>query len=166
MLPAGVVIGAIAALFEEAYDGPKVGSFTWFTDSETNSSVFATLQGLSAEEASTSLDGSGMPGSTIASHVEHLRWSLALSNALLRGKQPGTDWEESWQVCVVDAEGWSRLQETIREEYRMLLQDMQQRTDLPAEMVLPGVSIVAHGAYHLGAIRQMARQLQRNECRR
>jgi hypothetical protein len=166
MLPAGIVISAIAALFEEAYEGPKVGSFTWFTDSETNSSVFATLQALSAEEASTSLDGSGMPGSTIASHVEHLRWSLALSNALVRGEQPDASWEESWKVCGVDAEGWSRLQEALREEYRTLLQDMQQRTDLSEEYVTPGISIVAHGAYHLGAIRQMARQLQRNEFRR
>ena len=161
MLPAEVVIGAIAALFEEAYAGSKDASSTWFTDNQPDAGVLGTLASLSAAEASVSLDGSGMAGSTIAAHVEHLRWSLALTNALIRGEQPTASWEESWRVITVDAEGWSRLRDALSAEYRTLLQDMRQRSDLPAELVTPGISIVAHGAYHLGAIRQMVRQLKR-----
>ncbi|HZO90115.1 MAG TPA: hypothetical protein VFB38_17435 [Chthonomonadaceae bacterium] len=160
MLSPATFIHAVAALFTEAYEGPQDGSSYWFTDNQAGA-LLPTLSSLSAEEASTSLDGSGMPGSTIAAHAEHLRWSLALSNALARGEHPNVDWEESWSVRTVDTEEWNRLRDALREEYQRLLEAIQTRTDLPAELVTPGIAIVAHGAYHLGAIRQMVGLLRR-----
>lgn len=161
MLSADVVIGSIAALFTEAYEGPQDGSFPWFTDVETGAGVLGTLGSISATEASTSPGGSGASGSTVAAHAEHLRWSLALSNALVRGEQPEADWEESWAVRTVDEQEWGHLRDVLRAEYETLLRDMRTRSDLPAEMVTPGIAIVAHAGYHLGAIKQILRSLKR-----
>jgi hypothetical protein len=160
MISPSVVVRAVAALFTEAYEGPQPGGPNWFSDNQVDA-LLPTLSLISAEEASTSLDGSGGPGSTIAAHAEHLRWSLALSNALARGEQPDVDWEESWSVRTVDAEAWDRLRAALGEEYQRLLQAIQTRSDLPAELVTPGMAIVAHGAYHIGAIRQMVRLIKR-----
>ncbi len=162
MLPSPAVISAVADLFREAYEGPQDPSSTWFTDNQPGSGVLGVLDALSSVQASTPLGGSGAPqqGATIAAHAEHLRWSLALSNALARGEQPEGDWEQSWSVRTVTAEEWERLRMALRQEYTSLLQAIQARGNLPAELVTPGIAIVAHGAYHLGAIRQMVRLLQ------
>ena len=163
MLPSPAVIRAVADLFREAYEGSQDPSSTWFTDNQPGSGVLGTLDSLSSEQASTPLAGSGAPqqqGATIAAHAEHLRWSLALSNALARGEQPEGDWEQSWSVRTVTAEEWERLRTALRQEYTSLLQAIQARSDLPAELVTPGIAIVAHAAYHLGAIRQMVRLLE------
>jgi hypothetical protein len=61
----------------------------------------------------------------------------------------------------VNVDEWERLRAALRQEYTSLLQAIQARSDdLPAELVTPGIAIVAHGAYHLGAIRQMVRLLE------
>ena len=161
MLPSTVVVRSIADLFAEAYEGPRDPSFTWFTDNRPGAGVLETLDSLSAAEASAPVDGSGVDGVSIAAHAEHLRWSLALSNALARGEQPTTGWEESWAIRTVNEEEWDRLRRALRDEYRALHQAIETRHELPAEYVTPGIAIVAHGAYHLGAIRLMARLLKR-----
>lgn len=166
MIPSAAVIDAVSALFTEAFEGPPDAAHTWFTDNEPGSGLFGTLDRLTAAEASTPPGGAeaseatGAPGATVAAHVEHLRWSLALSNALARGERPAADWEESWSVRAVDAPEWDRLREALRSEYRAMRDDMRSRADLPAALVTPGIALVAHAAYHLGAIRQLARALR------
>jgi hypothetical protein len=86
MLPATAVIRSTVDLLREACEGPPDASATWFVDSEPDAGLFGAIAGLSAQEASTSMDGSQASGSTIASHVEHLRWSLAAMNAAIRGE--------------------------------------------------------------------------------
>jgi hypothetical protein len=93
------------------------------------------------------------------SHAEHLRWSLALSNALVRGETVSGDWEQSWSVQTVTAAEWDALRGTLRGEFETLRKTIRSQTDLPEPYVTAGIAIVAHGAYHLGAIRQMVRQL-------
>jgi hypothetical protein len=161
MLPAAIVIDSIASLFTEAYEGPRDGSAYWFSDGENGDGVLGTLSSISATEASASPDGSGRAGSTIAAHAEHLRWSLAFSNALARGEQPEADWEQSWKVLTVDTGEWDRLRDALGREYRALLQEIEGRSGLPEFLVTPGIAIVAHAAYHLGAIRQLVRLLKR-----
>ena len=157
MLPSTVFTSAIANLFTEAYEGPADPSSTWFTDNAPGCAVLGTLDRLSADQASVPL-GQGA-GSTIASHAEHLRWGLALSNALVRGETVSGDWEQSWLVRTVTAAEWDDLRGALRREFETLRQAMRSQTDLPEAYVTAGIAIVAHGAYHLGAIRQMVRQL-------
>ena len=71
-------------LFSEAYDGPN-HAYTWFIDNAPKSGVLGTLENISSDDASRTFVENG---STIAAHTEHLRWSLAQTNAMISGKQP------------------------------------------------------------------------------
>ena len=80
------LIQSIIDLLTEAYAGPPNPAATWFIDNEPDSGILGILAGVSAEEASTSVDGSEHVGTTIAGHAEHLRWSLANASAALPRK--------------------------------------------------------------------------------
>src|SRR4051812_28681114 len=75
------VIGAVVTLLTEAYAGPPDASSTWFIDNEPDCGILGVLSSVTAAQASTSVDSSGGPGSTIAANAEHLRWSLGQFNA-------------------------------------------------------------------------------------
>ena len=152
-LPATTFVGAMCELFTEAYEGRRDHPYTWFTDNEPDAALFGTLRGLSAEEASTP----PAPGSsTVAAHTEHLRWSLALANAYIRGEKPQPDWEESWSVATVDTAAWDRLRAELRAEYDVLRGAIKAQEDWSQPQYLIGtLALIPHAAYHLGAIRQL-----------
>jgi hypothetical protein len=142
---------ALLELFSEAYTGPN-HAYTWFIDNAPGSGLFGTLDALSAEEASRA----GPSGATIAAHVEHLRWSLALANAFTRGEEPKADWKASWTVRTVDAKAWERLRSELRQEYETLHAALERQEDFSDPQMLRGIlALVPHAAYHLGAIRQL-----------
>lgn len=151
------VIAVLLDLFAEAYKGPS-GPHSWFLDNRPDVGLFATLAGLTAEIASRPVGTSGL---TIAAHAEHLRWSLALANAIVRGEMPQFKWQESWSVRVVDAAAWEKLQSDLRQDYETLHQRIGASVDMFKPEWLQGVmALVPHAAYHLGAIRQMAGSLR------
>lgn len=160
-LPISIVIKAISTLFTEAYAGPPDPHSTWFIDNEPDSGILGILAGVSAKEASTSVDGSGESGSTIASHAEHLRWSLAQSNAAIRGEPFQGNWKESWRLIQADPSEWDRLRGTLRIEFETLQQALEDQTDLPEEDYLTGLlALLPHAGYHLGNIRQMVERVR------
>ncbi len=149
-------VQTIQNLLKEAYEGTTAQS--WFSDGGEGSGLFATLQPIGAVTASRPLvDG----GSSIAAHTNHLRWSLAMANATMRGQPASRDWSESWAVHEVDDAGWTELQESLKHEYERLLEGLPNGFD-PSNPILltSGVALVAHAAYHLSAIRQIALSLK------
>ena len=139
-----VFTDVIRNLLTEAYTG---SSQVWFSD--RNTGLLPMLRGLNAQTAS---------GSPIAAHSEHLRWSLASVNAMMRGQRPSMDWAQSWTVQTVSDLEWQQLLEQLNLEYQTLMDTMPSNPDLSDTMfVTSGVALVAHAAYHLGAIRQMLR---------
>jgi hypothetical protein len=145
-------VDAISKLLAEAYEGTTGQS--WFSDHGPESGLFASLERISAENASKT-PSSG--GSSVAAHVNHLRWSLAMSNALMRGQKTSSNWAESWQVQTVNAATWTELKTNLRLEYKTLRDQLPNGFDPNNPMmVTAGVSLVAHAAYHLSAIRQLA----------
>lgn len=145
-------VDGISKLLAEAYEGTTGQS--WFSDHGPESGLFATLERISAENASKN---QSVGGSSIAAHVNHLRWSLAMSNALMHGQETSRNWAESWQVQTVDAATWTDLKASLRLEYETLRDQLPNGFDPNNPMmVTAGVSLVAHAAYHLSAIRQMA----------
>ncbi len=140
---------SIKILLAEAYTGTTQQS--WFSDHGAGSGLFATLEKVSAEDAS------GKTGhSSIAAHTNHLRWSLAMSNALMRGQQPSRNWAESWEIKSVTTEEWAALKNNLHLEYETLITELPNGFDPNNPMMTTvGISLVAHAAYHLGAIRQM-----------
>ena len=133
---------AIHALLIEAYEG---SSQVWFSD--RNTGLFVSLQDLSAKQVSKT---------AIAAHTDHLRWSVSKVNAMMRGERPTMDWAQSWTVKTVSEPEWQDLLAQLKLEYQRLQTNMPANPDLNDRMfVTSGVALVAHAAYHLGAIRQM-----------
>ena len=155
------LIQSILVLLTEAYAGPPDPSSTWFIDNEANSGILGILDGVSAAEASTSYDGSGDTGTTIAANAEHLRWSLANANAALRGEPYQGRWSESWNLLQADEAGWDQLRNDLRQEFETLRQLLQEQQALPPGDFLNGVlALLPHAAYHLGGIRQMVERVR------
>ena len=97
--------------------------------------------------------------SSIAAHVDHLRYGLNLLNRWIRGEQPfsDADYAASWSRTRVTEDEWSRLRSELRREalaWRQVLREPRELDDMELGGVL---SSVVHLAYHFGAIRQMDR---------
>jgi hypothetical protein len=154
------LVNSIAVLLTEAYAGPPDPSNTWFIDNEANSGILGLLEGISAQEASHPVDGAGKPGSTIAANAEHLRWSLAMSNAAIRGEEFQANWKESWRLIEIDPAQWDRLQAQLRIEFETLRQALLKQSELPGDYLTGVLALLPHAAYHLGTIRQMIERVQ------
>jgi hypothetical protein len=74
----------IIEFLDEAYKSPKF-EHTWFINNDPNSGLFGTIKNLDNVEASTPII---INGTTIAAHVDHLRWTLQKTNSYLRGENP------------------------------------------------------------------------------
>ena len=152
-------VNIVKGLLSEAYEGVNPGKPVWFSDAGEGSGLFRTLERLSPETASKPLlEGS----STIAAHAEHLRWSLALTNAYARGQAPAKiAWAESWTVKTVDPSAWEDLKSRLHAEYQTVVTHLPPQPDLSNPIfVTSAVAMVAHAAYHLSAIRQMLTVLE------
>jgi hypothetical protein len=154
------LVNCIAALLTEVYEGPPDPRSTWFIDNEPDAGVFGALRHVTAQEASTSVDGSGDSGSTIASHAEHLHWSLANINATMRGEAWNPDWKESWLTSGADEAEWERLQQALKEEFETLRRAIKRQEELPGEYLMGVLAITPHAAFHLGLIRQMVERVK------
>lgn len=157
------LIRSIVDLLIEAYDGPPNPSSTWFIDNEPDSGILGILKSVSAADASTSVDGSGCAGSTIAANVEHLRWSLANANGALRGEPYQENWKESWNLLETDEAAWIRLRGALREEYETLRNSIKQQEKLEGDYLTGVLALIPHAAYHLGTIRQMIERVRKEQ---
>jgi hypothetical protein len=151
---------SIVVLLTEAYQGPPDPSGTWFIDNEPDCGILGILKGVSPIEASISVDGSGKAGSTIASNVEHLRWSLANANAALQGADYNSKWSESWNLLNADQASWDGLRDALRDEYESLCETITKQEDLPGEYLNGVLALIPHAAFHLGIIRQMIERVR------
>jgi hypothetical protein len=152
---------AVSELFIEAYDGPSDPSSTWFNDNKPDCGILGLLKDVTANEASRSVDGSGAAGVNIASHIEHLRWSLANANGALRGQPYQSNWSESWKVKEADEEKWVALRLALRSEYEKLRDIIPQLQDLPRDALLGVMALAPHAAFHLGILRQMLERIRK-----
>lgn len=147
---------AIVDLLVESYDGPPdAQSPTWFNDNDPNAGILGQIRPLTAAEASFSADGSGKPGTTVASHVEHLRWSLANANNAMRGEPYDSHWSNSWLVTSLSEDEWNRLREELKKEYQDACTLIAKQDTLEDEYLYGGFALVPHAAYHLATIRQI-----------
>ena len=148
-----VAVPLVARMLREAFDGPP-GPWTYFTDTAPGTGVFATINGLTAAQASE-LGGPGH--TTIGGHVHHITSSVSLSRMDLDGESPPRDRGRSWTVSAVDEAEWAALRSRLREEYQKLLRAVETRAVWNEDALGVAMGAVAHTAYHLGAIRQRLR---------
>jgi hypothetical protein len=146
---------AVSALLDEILLGPADPSQTWVVSNRPGSGVVGTLRALSAAEARRS----GPGGTSAAHHAAHLRFALDLAYRAFRGENSyaGADWAGSWRLGAIDAKTWSALLGDLERQGRLLLDAIRAGVAWEDPVIATGsIALVAHSAYHLGAIRQLA----------
>jgi len=144
-------IGGVLELLAEAFEGAR-GRRPRFVSDAPDSGIFGTLAALTPQDASRA---PGPGRRSAAAHTSHIAFSLRVSAAELRGEQPAVNWAESWAVSSVDERGWAGLRASLRSEYDATRAQLASRTEWDAQALAGAMGIVAHCAYHLGALRQI-----------
>lgn len=139
------ITNALIATLKMAFHGDEQ-QHGWY-----NGLLFA-LEGVSAERASRP----PAPGrATVAAHAEHVRFTLQVVNAWIRGENPEVDWADSWKVQTITAHDWDALRENIRQEFETLLSVIQDRAVWREPGLTMMINNIGHTAYHASAIRQL-----------
>ena len=152
---------AVTSLLDEIHVGPADPRATWVTSNQAGSGFLGTLDSVPASLASRS----PAPGlNTMAAHAGHLRYALSLAVRAMRGENPyaSSDWPGSWRTQVVDDDAWGALRADLRSLHTELLAGIRSGppVGIDPDMLKGIISLVGHGAYHLGALRTIHAQLK------
>jgi hypothetical protein len=141
-------------LLRELVDGPP-GEFA-FVLNPGDRGLIGSLAQLSAAEASARPNGR----SSVAAHTQHVRYGFELLSRWIGGDDnafAGADFARSWGTQAVGDAEWQTLRDGLEQETR----NWGAALDAPREWdrLTLGAAIgsVAHLAYHIGAIRQLAK---------
>jgi hypothetical protein len=155
--PDSIFQRALSNMLTEIFDGPP-GQDAYVLN-PGDAGLLRQLETIDARTASTR----PTPGrASIAAHVNHLQFGLALLNRWAAGEEnpwAGADFNASWQRNEVSEDQWRTLRDTLRrdaESWRASIATRASWDDLAAAAAL---STAAHTAYHLGAIRQVIQEV-------
>jgi hypothetical protein len=143
----------LSTLFDELLNGPAAQDAYMLNAGDRG--LVRSIDALTAADASEIVSG----GSSIAAHVDHLRYGLSLMNRWSTGENPfsDADWAASWRKTTVSEPEWQQLRRSLRGEAERWLQSLATPKDVSTTELSAIVGSIAHLAYHLGAIRQMNR---------
>ena len=141
----------LPTLFAELIDGASQSEAYMLNRGDPG--LLRSLDKLSATAASAPTPH----GSSIAAHVEHLRYGLSLMNRWAGGENPfdDADWTASWRKTRVYAAQWKQLREEFADEAQRWLESLKKPREIDQSELNSVVGSVAHLAYHVGAIRQI-----------
>ena len=145
----------LARLFAELVNGATDGGGAFMLNSG-DAGLLRSLERLSPEDASQSTNA----GATIAAHARHLQYGLSLMNRWAReGGNPFADatWDVAWKTSRVDDEEWRSIRNGLEQESRRWLETLASPREVTDDDLAGMIGSIAHLAYHLGAIRQIAR---------
>jgi hypothetical protein len=150
------IASTLRKLFAELIDGvPRDPSYMLNTG---DVGLLGSLDKISAAAASRVHAG----GTSIAAHVEHLRYGIELMNQWQSGvKNPwaGADWTQAWRQTSVSEDEWKRLRSDLKRETQRWRDTLGVPRELDETQLTYAIASIAHLAYHLGAIRQMDRAI-------
>jgi len=129
---------------------------------DEGTSLYATLGGITAEEASAAIAEETV---SIAAHVEHVIFYLDVLGRHIAGDEIGElDWSEIWErVGVVTKAEWDDLRGRLQAKYRWLVEILEGIDDWQTnDAVGASIAILAHTACHLGVIRQAVTGIRRS----
>ena len=139
---------AVLDLLDETFDNVQ----GYYLDKDT--SLFQTLESISAEEASIPVGGQC---ATLAAQVKHVAFYLdVIEKSFYDPDFPKADWDEIWQTVkkVTPAE-WQVIQDELRLNYNRILDMIKSAPSWPSDAEIgDAISAIVHTAYHLGEIRQ------------
>src|SRR3954451_24194088 len=143
-----VFIEGVAYLLRETFEGSPEGQPSAYLDRGIG--LFSTVEELTAEQASIEFEGT-----TIAGQTEHAKFYLDRLCEFINGRTEAVNWDDSWLIEDVDDAEWTALQTAVRKAYMNSLQCLAVPRDWTQVQVGMAIGLVAHTAYHLGAIRQL-----------
>jgi DinB superfamily len=121
---------------------------------DRGTSLFETLEGVSAEEASRA---SGKNCATLAAQVDHVAFYLdVLVDVMKNEKVEKVNWREIWEnVREVTPERWEEQKQKLRQSHQQVLDTLKNYDKWETEYGIAGaLAILTHTAYHLGGLRQ------------
>lgn len=145
-------MGGIAYLLRETFEGSPEGMPSAYLDRGIG--FFITLDGLSAEAASKEFSGT-----TVAAQTEHAKFYLDRLCEFINGRTERVNWEDSWLIETVNEAEWDALRGSVRHAYENCLRCLAAVEDWTEDRTGMAIGMVAHTAYHLGAIRQIAKMV-------
>jgi hypothetical protein len=144
----GAAVQQVLDLLKETFEGsPPSGSA--YTDPGPGGGIFGTLSPIDSKAASEP-----RCGSSIAAQVGHIVFAIDAASAWIRGDHSSRKWKESWRISTVSDAEWNDLRQQVEAGYRDLRAAIESHAATSDDAFGSAVAIVAHMAYHLGAIRQ------------
>jgi hypothetical protein len=144
---------ALSNMLTEIFDGPP-GQEAYVIN-PGDPGLLRQLDAIDAKTASTP----PTPGQkSIAAHVDHVSFGLAILNRWAAGEAnpwAGADFNASWQRTAVAEDQWRALRDGLRREVDTWRKAVAARASWDDMSAAAALSTVAHTAYHLGAIRQI-----------
>jgi hypothetical protein len=146
-------------LLKEFFESPPASGAACL-DQKTG--LFDTLESLSSLQVSKRV----IDAPSIAAHCEHVRFYNNLLLSDLKGEAVGkVDWQQTWLTQHVTEEAWQTLKNKLKEQYGEMMVLLESTSDWNDDSVGIPMAILAHTAYHLGAIRQLLRFVLKVEVR-
>ena len=143
----------ILLVLRETFEGSPVDEPSAYLDRGIG--VFPTLDALSAQQVSSEINGI-----SIAAHTEHFKFYLDRLCEFSKGRTEPVNWEQSWLIDEVNDEEWIALRGVVRKAYENVLRTFAEVKMWNQGNIGDAVAIIAHTAYHLGAIRQIVKAVQ------
>jgi hypothetical protein len=136
------------ALMEETFEPKHQGIYL-----DRGTSLFETLEMVSAEEASIPVGGKC---ASLAAQVAHVIFYIeSWERYALQGDNSPRDWGYIWRtVEKVTTQEWEDYKSKLNDAYMRLDKLFHENSAWDEDTIGGALSIVVHTAYHLGEIRQ------------
>lgn len=139
----------LLVIIHETFEGSVEGQGSMYLDHGIG--LLPTIAEISAETASKRVYGT-----TAAAQAEHAKFYLDRLVEYMEGRgKEKVDWEQSWLIETVNDKEWDALRNAVNESYESVLRSIAAIEKWDQNNIGDTIAIVAHTAYHLGAIRQI-----------
>lgn len=135
-------------LMEETFEAKHHGIYL-----DKGTSLFETLETVSAQEASIPVGGKC---ASLAAQVAHVIFYIeSFERYVLHNDTSPRDWGEIWRtVEKVTPEAWEEYKHKLKDAYQRMDSLFRENKMWNEDTIGGALSIVVHTAYHLGEIRQ------------
>jgi hypothetical protein len=124
---------------------------------DLNTGWAQTLSALTAAQASRPV----VPGgTTVAGQTAHAAYALELFEDIVLNRPTQADWPGSFDPSHVDEAAWAAQQARLFAVAGRVAALMRANVSWPETHVRSAIGSLVHLAYHLGAVRQMARVVE------
>ena len=148
-----VFVESAVYLLRETFEGPPAGEPSVYLDQ--GAGFFETVSELSAEAVSKEINGT-----TIVAQTEHAKFYLDRLCEFMGGRTEKVNWEDSWLIESVDDAEWKALSETLHRSYENTVKCLASQSEWTNDRIGMAMGMIAHTAYHLGAVRQLAKAVK------